>query len=248
MAEWLRDLQDEVFRFALPFTFELRVTPSSREGMRSGTCMVVKTKLSQFLITAAHNIEPVIEMLQAGEVDCLAGRLRLPIDQMGAICLSLKADIATVMLTEKHVRALERDGWGVLNAEKWPPAEDLAKGDPVMFAGFPGAWRIQKGPKDIDFPGRVSVGFIGEPGGDQFSCHLDPEFTERDQAGGLAELSVEDVEGMSGGPAFLVRREEPKPIPQLCGIIKEGKAIDGGHLIFFFARVACISHDGRIGG
>jgi hypothetical protein len=38
-----------------------------------------------------------------------------------------------------------------------------------------------------------------------------------------------------------------KPVPQLCGIVKEGKAIEGGHLIFFFARVACISHDGRIG-
>ena len=248
MAEWLRDLQDEVFRFALPFTFELRGEPSSRKGMRSGTCVVVKTNVSQFLITSAHNIEPAMKMLQAGEVDCLAARLRLPIDQMGSINLSFKADIGTIILTEEHVRGLEHDGWGVLNAEKWPPAEDLAKGDPVMFAGFPGAWRIQKGPKDIDFPGRVSVGFIGEPGGDQFSCHLDPEFVERDQVGDLAELSVDDVEGMSGGPAFLVRREVSKPVPQLCGIIKEGKAIDRGHLIFFFARIACISHDGRIGG
>jgi hypothetical protein len=78
MTEWLRDVQDEVFRFALPFTFELRAAPTSREGMRSGTCVVVKTKASQFLITAAHNLEPAMKMLQAGEVDCLAGRLRLP--------------------------------------------------------------------------------------------------------------------------------------------------------------------------
>jgi hypothetical protein len=210
--------------------------------------VVVKTKVSQFLVTAAHNIEPAMTMLQAGEVDCLAGRLRLPIDQMESINLSFKADIGTIILTQEHVRALEHDGWGVLHAEKWPPTEDLAKGDPVMFAGFPGAWRIEKGPKYIDFPGRVSVGFIGEPGGDQFSCHLDPEFVERDHVGGLAELSVDDVGGMSGGPAFLVRREVSNPVPQLCGIIKEGKAIDGGHLIFFFARVACIRHDGRIGG
>jgi len=247
MTEWLRDLQDEVFRFALPFTFELRAAPTSREGMRSGTCVVVKTKASQFLITAAHNLEPAMKTLQAGEVDCLAGRLRLPIDQMGSICMSFKTDIATMVLTEEHVRALEHDGWGVLNAGKWPPAEDLAKGDPVMFAGFPGAWRIHRGLKDVDFPGRVSVGFVGEPGGDQFSCHLDPGFTERDQVGGLPELSVDDVEGMSGGPAFLVRREVSKPVPQLCGIVKEGKAIEGGHLVFFLARVACISHDGRIG-
>ena len=248
MTAWLHDLQDEVFRFALPFTFELRAAPTSREGMRSGTCVVVKTKVSQFLITAAHNIEPAREMLQAGEVDCLAGRVRLPIDQMGSICLSSRADIATIVLMEDHIRALKHDSWGVLKTEKWPPATDLAKGDPIMFAGFPGAWRIHTGSKDVDFPGRVSVGFIGDPGDDQFSCHLDPQFIERNQLTGLPELSVDDVTGMSGGPAFLVRREAPKPIPQLCGIIKEGKAIAGGHLIFFFARIASISDDGALGG
>jgi len=248
MPEWLRDLQDEVFRLAIPFTFEPRAARTSREEMRSGTCVVVKNRVSQFLITAAHNVEPALEMFQARQVDCLAGRVRLPIGEMGSIHLSRRADIATIVLSEDHVRALEYDNWRVLKVEKWPPAEDLAKGDPVMFAGFPGAWRVHTGSKDVDFPGRVSVGFIGDPGDDQFSCHLDPEFTERNQTAGLPELSVDDVAGMSGGPAFLVRREAPKPVPQLCGIIKEGKAITGGHLIFFFTRVACISSDGRIGG
>ena len=81
-----------------------------------------------------------------------------------------------------------------------------------------------------------------------FTFELRAPSTERNQLTGLPELSVDDVTGMSGGPAFLVRWEAPKPIPQLCGIIKEGKAIAGGHLIFFFARVASITDDGALGG
>ena len=47
-----------------------------------------------------------------------------------------------------------------------------------------------------------------------FTFELRAPPTERNQLTGLPELSVDDVTGMGGGPAFLVRREAPKPIPQ----------------------------------
>ena len=51
--------------------------------------------------------------------------------------------------------------------------------------------------------------------------------------------------GLSGGPAFRVRKEKIT-VPRLCGILKEGKPLGDGHLIFFFSRIDCIGGDGQI--
>jgi hypothetical protein len=114
-----------------------------------------------------------------------------------------------------------------------------------MFAGFPGEWRSHGNHRAVDFPGRVALGFIEEPGLDQFSCYLDPAYRTRDYSQGFDHLQPKHIEGMSGGPAFLVRKNVIT-VPQLCGILKEGRDLGNGDRLFFFAPVACVSADGHL--
>ena len=92
--------------------------------------------------------------------------------------------------------------------------------------------------------GATKLAFIHHVHEAEFVCQLDPAFRDR-YTEGHGELSDDELPGMSGGPAILVRQEKLL-VPQLCGILKQGAAFEGGNQLFYFARLDRVDRDGRI--
>ena len=72
-------------------------------------------------------------------------------------------------------------------------------------------------------------------------------FLDRYQTPGPDVLSEDDLPGMSGGPAFLIR-QQTVIAPALCGLVKQGLALSDGNRILYFARLERIRPDGTIDG
>lgn len=222
----------EFFRYAIPFTFDTHL----------GTCVAVQFAETQFLITARHVLEPALASASRG-ASCLAGNVRIAVSPGGARLSGQPLDVGTMTITPPIVAALQADGYLVFQPPEWPPPA-LAMGDPILAAGFPAAGRRQVASDALDLNGVTKLGLIHQLRETEFVCQLDPafvdEYTERE-----GDLSAEDLPGMSGGPAILVRQEAIL-VPRLCGILKEGVVFADGTRLLYFARLSGVGADGAI--
>lgn len=117
--------------------------------------------------------------------------------------------------------------------------------DPILLAGFPGAWRRQITWDALDVPGTTMLAMVHHLRDDEFVCQLDPAFVDRDVADyGEDIVQGDQLPGLSGGPALLVRQERII-VPHLCGILKEGVVLGGSRLLSF-ARLDRVREDGSI--
>ena len=154
-------------------------------------------------------------------------------------------DIATVRLSTTQLQALEAAGSLVYRPAEWPPA-DLMMNDPVLAVGFPGKWRRHVSWNELEFLSTTKLALVHQLRDHEFACQLDPEYTDQYDANPTEEVSPDDLAGMSGGPAFLVR-QETLVIPRLCGIVKDGWTLGDENRIIYFARLGCVNPDGTIG-
>jgi len=185
---------------------------------------------------------PALDATVSDGADCLAGNVRL---EPGAASLSTDTlDIATLRLSDAQVNALEADGYRVMRPTQWPPPT-LTDRDPILVAGFPGAWRRQIAWDTIDLLGTTKLALVHHLRDDEFVCQLDPAFIDRDVADHGEPLAEDELPGMSGGPALLVR-QETLVVPHLCGILKQGVAFEGDNRLLYFARLDRIGTDGVI--
>jgi hypothetical protein len=115
----------------------------------------------------------------------------------------------------------------------------------AMVAGFPGAWRRPIASDTLDLPGATMLALIHHVRETEFVCQLDPAFVDRDRVDYAEDIVAdEQLPGMSGGPALLVRRD-PILVPHLCGILKQGTILAGSRLLAF-ARLDRVRPDGTI--
>jgi len=241
--DWVWRLHAEVARYAIPFTFGRPPNPREQPGIHAATCVAVETVHSRFIITARHVAEPARDAVQTSPAECLAGRVRLGLDQIALSDASL--DLATIPVTETHVRLLEADGYRVVRPDAWPPASELLMNDPILAVGFPGAWRLHLSWDEIDFRSVTKLALVHQLGSGQFACQLDPAFVERYEVGDPDSLPAEQLPGMSGGPGFLVR-QDLIIVPRLCGVIKHGLDLGDGNQIIYFAPLNKIQSNGAI--
>ncbi len=184
---------------------------------------------------------PALDATANEGAECLVGNIRLDLDP---VKLSSEAlDLATVPLSGPQLNALEADGYRIIRPTQWPPPA-LADRDPVLVAGFPGAWRRQISWDTLDLPGTTKLALVHHLREDEFVCQLDPAFVDRDVVV-HDDLAEDELPGMSGGPALLVR-QETVVVPHLCGILKQGVAFEGGNRLLYFTRVNRIALDGTM--
>jgi len=162
------------------------------------------------------------------------------------VSLSEHLDLATARMTPRLVAALESESRFV-RPPSWPPPA-LRPGDGVIFVGFPGEWRTARSWDEMEFRGLTSLALVHESSEDYYVCHLDPEYVEVTKvAGDVEEVVSDQMGGISGGPAFLVRSDVGELlVPRLCGVVREGggSVLAPGHRLIYFTPLTTLRRDG----
>jgi hypothetical protein len=245
LPEWVHQLEISLFRHALVFAFGARPNRNEPLRLRSGTCCIVDLGEGPFLLTAKHVLEEALACIERDpRCHCLLGSLEATVNSDG-VYASHHLDLATTRITPQLATKLSRDCEFVRPAT-WPPPT-LTKGDGIIFVGFPGAWREARSWNEIDCGGRTSLGLVHSAGDESFVCHLDPEYLEVTQPAWDAATYSDEMGGMSGGPAFLVRNEQGQLLaPQLCGVVREGAGseVAPGHRMIYFTSLTTLRPDG----
>jgi Trypsin-like peptidase domain len=244
---WVWEMHRQYFRYAIPFTFGPARARHSTTNIHGATCVAVQLNGSQFLISAHHVVAPAVAAASSEGARCLAGNVPIELTTSTADLRRADLDIATVRFPAETIPKLESDGYHVIRPVRWPPST-LSMGDPILTAGYPGRWRLQVSTDTMDFLATTKLGLVQHLGDHQFVCQLDPEYVDEASAEPSAELRTladDELPGMSGGPALLVRREKILT-PHLCGILKQGWALGDRNRLLYFARLEAIRPDGTI--
>jgi len=231
------------FPYAIPLSFGPPPTTKGDIEIRAGSCLAVQFDEGQFLISAQHVVEEALAAVTTGTADCLAGNVQIELTTDVVSLSSETLDVATIRIPPEQIPALERDGYLIMRPVEWPPV-GLAPADPVLVAGFPGAWRRQVGKDTVDLRGTTKLALVQEIRESEFVCQLDPAFVDQYTVE-QGELSEDSLPGMSGGPAILVRQETVL-IPRLCGVLKQGWDLKDGNRLLYFARLDRIAKTGAI--
>jgi hypothetical protein len=228
-------MHQEFFHYAVPFTFG---QPARRDyaptDLHSGSCAVVQIGQSQFVVSARHVVEPAVDAMGRG-ADCLIGDVKV---NPSVVWISDEdEDVATMAISGAEVRALEGEGYFIVRPEVWPPP-GLALEDPILLAGFPAKWRRRLSWDVLDFPGATTLGLVHVLRDREF-VFVDREVADH------GNLPEDELAGMSGGPALLVRQQGAIVSATLCGVLKQGHAL-GDNRLLYFARLGRIGTDGSM--
>jgi hypothetical protein len=233
----------EFFRYAIPFSFGRPPTAREKVDLQVGSSVAIQFADRQFLISARHVVVPALQAVATAGASCLAGNVEIAVTRE-VVSLSTDAlDVATIRIPLEKIEALERDGYLIMRPGEWPPPTPTMM-DPILTAGFPGAWRRQISWDAMDLPGTTKLGLVHQIRDVEFVCQLDPAFVDQYTAE-QGELSEDELPGMSGGPAILVRQEVVLT-PRLCGIVKQGWTLGEGNRLLYFARLDRVRKDGAI--
>jgi hypothetical protein len=236
-------MQQAFFPYAIPLSFGPPLTTSGDIEIHAGSCVAVQFEGDQFIITARHVVEEALAAVATGKAACLAGNVPIKLTTDVVSLSAATVDVATIRIPPDQIPALQRDGYFVMQPGEWPPS-GLAAGDPVLVAGFPGAWRRQVARDTVDFRGTTKLALVQQTRDSEFVCQLDPAFVDQYTIE-QGELSEDSLPGMSGGPAILVRQETVLR-PLLCGVLKQGWDLKDGNRILYFARLDSVAKNGTI--
>ena len=248
IPEWAHRNDANIVRYAIPFAFGPRPTRRGTPApLNSASASVVDLGAGPFLLTAAHVMTAALERRDEPRFHCVAGPQEIRLDP-AAVDLDDELDVATLPLSSADAAALEGDGLQIVRPPTWPP-QALRRGDPVVLAGFPGPWRLQASRDELDFLSITILALVHDARPAEFVCHSDPDFRHERKISESTEPLPDfgDARGLSGGPAFLVSNIPGQLlVPQLCGIVKEGVDLGGGHRIFRYASLSTLGSDGRL--
>src|SRR5439155_17346680 len=82
--------------------------------------------------------------------------------------------------------------------------------------------------------------------GNTFTTLMQPAYTDRIGIPGEELPAIQEVGGFSGGPAFLVRNDDPILTLRLCGVVSEGTTIADSIVFLKVARLDSLRPDGTI--
>jgi hypothetical protein len=141
-------------------------------------------------------------------------------------------------LSEEQAGVIEKDGKRIFLPASWPPAE-IKEGDWVALGGYPGTLREQKAWNVLDFT-TYSIGAtpVTSASETKIGCRFERERWVKGH-GRDGEPDPEDLGGLSGGPAFILRELHW----ELAGIMFEFSSTFD---IMFLRPAHTIQEDGSI--
>lgn len=241
---WVDRLQLEWWRYAIPFAFGPPPKRGTSVGIHSGSCSAVEIGDSRFILTAAHVVVEALKAISEAPTQVIAGPLDLTVDAETA-SLNKTLDIATIPITSAQIEAIERDGKRVIRPHSWPPPEPKIN-DGILFAGYPGSWRLVLSWDELDFRATTLLVLVHSVHERYFLCHRDPNYSAPVQVNVQEEVPGMDLAGCSGGPVFLVRNESGELlVPQLCGVVSQDRPV-GDHTLLQLARLDALQPSGKI--
>ena len=237
--EWVWAMHRRFARYAIPFVFGPVGDP---QRYRMATCFVVDFGDTAFVVTAAHVLKEALACRTAADSDYQWGAGRVRLDTVSSGTTSDEdLDLATIRIDRQRLTLLERD-YLIVRPESWPPPQ-LRLNDGILMFGYP-KYLQRQAPEEheIDARSESRLTLIERLERDTFTCLMQPAYTDRTSAIPGEEVpAMEELGGFSGGPAFLVRHDEPVLTPRLCGIV-----IAGGILFVTVARLDTVQQDGTI--
>ena len=200
-----------------PFWWSVaKPTDTKARILHNGTISYVDTGSRQIGVTANHVYQAYLADLEHhGAVAIESQFASSTIYPEKRVIASSKAwDIATFDLPEVFVSASAGRPKSHHHAVQWPPAR-AQKGDVVLYGGFPGVLREEKG-HIAELPFQWAAGRVNDVGDENII--LEPDFDTMQWVGDEAN---DHPGGWSGGPVF--REVEGVPIArlELVGFIYE---------------------------
>ena len=182
--------------------------------LHTGTICYIDTGSLRIGITANHVYEKYLtdkEEHDAEAIECQFGSSTI-YPENRVIEASEEWDIATFDLPDVFVGASIRNPKSYNHAVRWPPRR-AKKSDAVIFGGFPGVLREEKG-STADLPFQWVGGRVSEVTDDAIT--LEPDFEKMRWQG---PETNDNPGGWSGGPVFRSVEDEPIARLELIGII-----------------------------
>ncbi len=176
--------------------------------LHNGTICYVDTGSRRIGITASHVYKEYLadkENHGAEAIECQFGNSTI-YPEKHVIADSERWDIATFDLPDVFVGGAIRNPNSYHHAVLWPP-QRAQKSDAVIFGGFPGVLREEKG-STADLPFQWVAGRVSEVTDDAIT--LEPDFEKMRWQG---PETNDNPGGWSGGPVF--RSVEDEPIARL---------------------------------
>jgi hypothetical protein len=192
------------------------------------------------LITCYHLLDLYRDLLKEN---------RKPLFQVGDIEIdplsqiideNKRLDLATIKINSDQAKAItggEEIGSCFFEPRSWPP-QPLKEGDFIAFGGFPGKWREHHAFDEIVFPSFSSGGcMVKQVAEDRFACQFEREYWVTALNSDNRE-PLYDIDGMSGGPAFIHR----ELYWDFIGVIYEFSSFD----IVYLRPALVLCQDGSI--
>jgi hypothetical protein len=210
-----------------PFWWSLKRHGDERARiLHNGTICYLDTSTREIGVTANHVYERYLaDLVKYGDapIECQFGGSTI-YPERHAIAQSRKWDLATFQVPQVFIAAAHLRRRTQHHPSKWPP-ERARVGDVVLYGGYPGILREERG-ETADLPFQWVSGRVNDVG--EESIVLEPEFAKMEWQG---DKINEDPRGMSGGPVFRLVDDTIARL-ELVGFIHEfsfGEAILARH-------------------
>lgn len=210
----------------------------------NGTATLLELPSGIYAVTCAHVIDAYYDVRnELGDALLQIGMTEISVEDQ-LVCKNDTTDLVTIRLTTAQLDALQREGEigsRVIRPAKWPP-EPVEVGQPIMFGGFPGAWREWVAHDELVFGSFSTAGIkVTTSHSDRLSCQLERDYWISSVARGDSDkaITLKELGGLSGGPAFVDRGLQF----EFAGIIyQHAESFD----ILFLRPAGLINPDGSI--
>jgi hypothetical protein len=231
---YARTMLENLATYVTPISWTIRVENDALK-LTNGTAFFVKTPRATFGVTARHVVAGFLAAKTANS-RTICHLLDTELDLASAvISQGSTADIATFRVSDTVIAKL-----GKQPITGWPPMMPQPdKG--IMYAGFPGAERLQVARREFSFGLYFASNVAHSIDHEKITTMVDRESIVDTIGCGLPPECY-DVGGMSGGP-LLTMVETCVISWRLAGVITDGLAMGD---ILYATRADCISDDGIV--
>jgi hypothetical protein len=208
-----------------------------------GTAFLANFGEKTFLVTAAHVLEGFRQAKSDNpQVKSYVGEVEYDLEARLISCLgSSTLDIATFDINLSEICKLGKAI--TFGAKNWPP-EEVEVGQGIIFAGFPGQERIDKGGSEYEFGLYVALTPVDSVSERHFGCKFNRNSWIDSFGKGFPKEGY-DLGGVSGGPAFVLNKSDAGLFSwDLVGVVYTAMRFDAEILLVHHAKF--ISADGLI--
>lgn len=243
------DLGEQLERYplrcAIPVFFGPALKPGTTMTVSNGSASLVALSGAPHVLTCWHVLDGYRQALQEGRLfvfqvgDCKLDPLAQLVDEDEAF------DIVVIRLSEAQASEVTQGsgnfGTFFVEPPAWPPAA-VVEGSFIAFGGFPGELRRALSFKELSFGAFASGGSRVTSARDTYLvCQFDRENWVMQKF----EPEPANIRGMSGGPAFALRRSPEAGIIsyEFVGVIYE---FSEDYELLYIRLAKVLTFDGRI--